>query len=288
MSKTAKNAYSVRFDRVFAYIDEHLDEDLTLEGLSRIANFSKFHFHRQFSAYAGLGVFQYVQLMRLRRASLRLAENRGERILDIALEAGFESHEAFSRAFKRAFGQTPSAFRRKPEWDSWRACLAFSHITRSIVMDVRIVDFPQTRIAALEHLGPASRLPDSVQHFIDWRKATGLSPIENKRTFGIAYSNPDTTPPEEFRFDICGEVDAPVPENPQGVQNKCIPAGRCAVVRHFGTPDRIGETVYPLYRDWLPESGEELRDFPLFFQYLSIYPETPEDAWQTDVFLPLK
>jgi len=53
-------------------------------------------------------------------------------------------------------------------------------------------------------------------------------------------------------------------------------------------PDRIGETIDSLYRDWLPKSGKELRDFPLFFHYLSVYPETPEYAWQTDVHLPLK
>jgi AraC family transcriptional regulator len=55
-----------------------------------------------------------------------------------------------------------------------------------------------------------------------------------------------------------------------------------------GSPDHIGETIYPIYRDWLPASGEELRDQPLFFNYLSVYPETPQDQWQTDVYIPLQ
>lgn len=290
MNQTTPNssAYAGRFGKVFDYIDAHLDEDLSVERLGQVANFSRYHFHRQFSAYTGVGVFQYVQLMRLRRASYRLLSRRKDRILDIALDARFESPEAFARAFKRAFGQTPSAFRRNPEWHAWHARFAFLNFARSSTMDVRIVDFPETRIAALEHLGPSGHINEAVRVFIDWRKQTGLSPVQTSKTFGIPYDNPDTTPPEEFRFDVCGEVDSPVPDNPQGVRNKIIPAGRCAVVRHSGSTDRIGETIYPLFRDWLPGSGEELRDFPLFFHYLSIYPETPQDEWETDVYLPLK
>ena len=104
---------------------------------------------------------------------------------------------------------------------------------------------------------------------------------------GVAHDNPDTIEPERFRFDICGEVTAAIPDNPQGVVNKIIPGGCCAVVRHFGAHDRIGEGAYYLYRDWLPNSGEELRDFPLFFHYLNLLPETPEHELVTDIYLPL-
>jgi len=80
-----------------------------------------------------------------------------------------------------------------------------------------------------------------------------------------------------------------VPANPQGVVARIIPGGRCARVRHRGTHTRLGESaIYPLYRDWLPGSGEELRDFPLYFHYLNLQPETPEHELVTDVYLPLK
>lgn len=283
-----RSAYTKCFNRVFDYIDSHLDDDLSLERLSQVAHFSKFHFHRQFSAYVGVGVFQYVQLMRLRRASRRLLLQPADKILEIALDTGFESSEAFARSFKRTFGQTPSAFRRKPEWHAWNACFVPLNFAWSTTMDVKIVNFIETRIATLEHCGPPGRLNETVRVFIDWRRETGLSPVQTSRTFGIPYGNPDTIPPDEFRFDACGEVAALVPDNAQGVRNKIIPAGRCAVVRHLGSTDRIGDTIYPLYRDWLPNSGEELRDFPLFFHYLSVFPETPKHAWQTDVYLPLK
>jgi AraC family transcriptional regulator len=155
-------------------------------------------------------------------------------------------------------------------------------------MDVNIVQFEQTTDAALEHRGSPQLVNDSVRIFIAWRMESGLSPVNSSETFGIAYDNPDTTEAAQFRFDICGKVLTPVPDNPQGVVNKHIPSGRCAVVRHYGDHQRLGETIYPLYRDWLPASGEELRDFPLFFHYLNLMPETPEHELLTDVYLPLK
>lgn len=281
-------AYAQRFNRVFNHIDRHLDEPLSVETLSRVASFSRFHFQRQFSEFVGMSVTRYVQLMRLRRASYQLVFSEQRRVTDIALEAGFENPESFSRAFKKQFGQSPSQFRKQPAWQPWNERMQLPERVRSQTMEVRIVDFKETMVAVLEHQGSPALLNESVREFIDWRKNSGLSPVASSRTFGLVYSDPNTTEPEAFRFDICGEVEAPVPENPQGITTRQIPAGRCATVRHYGSTDRIEESVYYLYREWLPQSGEELRDIPLFFHYLKLMPETPEHELLTDVYLPLK
>ena len=288
MNETKAKTYAERFTRVFDYIHEHLGEDLSVERLSQVANFSKFHFHRQFSDYAGISVFRYIQLMRLKRASYRLVFEAHARIIEIALEAGFENPESFSRAFKGVFGQTPSQFRKQPAWKPWNEKYQFPTRERMTRMHVNIVEFPETKVAALEHRGPPELVNDSARIFIEWRNATKLSPVATSKTLGIAYDDPETTEPEKFRFDLCGSVIAEVPHNPQQVITKVIPGGRCAVVRHRGSHDRLGEPAYYLYREWLPASGEELRDFPLFFHYLNLMPETPEHELVTDVYLPLK
>ncbi len=281
-------AYTKRFNAVLAYIDANLEGDLSVRTLSQVANFSTFHFHRQFSAFVGVPVSRYVQLMRLRRAAHRLVALADHSVLGAAFDAGFESPEAFCRAFRRAFGTTPSAFRKEPNWQVWNAVFAIPHFSRTITMQVRIVDFPEVKVAALEHRGPPGLVNESVRRFIEWRVQSGQSPVASSRTFGIPFNNPDTTPPHAFRFAICGEIHEAVAANEFGVHELLIPAGRCVMVRHAGSPDHIGETIYPIYRDWLPASGEELRDQPLFFQYLSAYPETPQDQWQTDVYIPLQ
>ncbi|MFM0393036.1 AraC family transcriptional regulator [Paraburkholderia phytofirmans] len=280
-------AYKKRFESMLAYIDANLEGDLSVDVLSRIANFSKFHFHRQFAGYVGMPVARYVQLLRLRRAAHRLASARSYAVLDAALDAGFDSPEAFSRAFKRAFGVAPSTFRQHPRWLVWSATFVVPYLSRKLTMQVQIVNFAETRVAALEHCGSTGLLNESVRKFIDWRKQSGQSPVSSSRTFGIPRGNPDTTPMEAFRFDICAEIEEAVAPNNYGVRELVIPAGRCAVIRHTGSTDHIGEAIYPLYRDWLPGSGEELRDYPLFFHYLSVFPETPQDQWQTDIYIPL-
>ncbi len=87
-------AYGKRFERVLDYVEQHMSEELSVERLSREANFSKFHFHRQFSAYVGVSASRYVQSLRLRRASRRLVFEPTAKIIDVAIEAGFETPES--------------------------------------------------------------------------------------------------------------------------------------------------------------------------------------------------
>jgi len=290
LNDSKAKTYAARMSHVFDYIYQHLDDDLTLEKLSRLAHFSRFHFHRQFSEYCGITLNRFIQLMRLKRASYRLAFEKDERIIDIALEAQFENPESFSRAFKLMFGQTPSQFRNEPDWSNWhdRVQLNLPNIEESYNVDITIVDFEETKIAVLEHRGSPDLVMDSVQIFREWRKQSKLSPVSNSRTFGIIYDDPESTPADEFRFDICGSVDSEVPDNAQNVGNDFIPGGRCAVIRHTGSLDNVRKSVMRLYRDWLPESNETLRDYPLFFQYLNLIPDVHEHKLQTDIYLPLE
>ncbi len=153
-------------------------------------------------------------------------------------------------------------------------------------MDVNIISCPSTRIAVLQHRGSPDLVNATAARFIagvrraDYRPSPPAIP-------GIAWDDPQTTPQEAFRFDICGTVDRPVGENAFGVINGEIPGGRCAVVRHHGSLDTLANSVWFLYRDWLPASGETLRDFPVYFRYLNFVHEVAEHELQTDIYLPL-
>ncbi len=153
--------------------------------------------------------------------------------------------------------------------------------------EVRVVDFSATCVAALEHRGDPALLDDSVRQFVAWRKQHGLPP-KLSATFNILYDKLPASAPSEFRFDLCAATEQDVAANEFGVVPKTIPGGRCAVLRHVGSDARMGETLYCLYAQWLPGSGEELRDFPVFFQRVSFSPEVPAHEAITDVFLPLK
>ncbi len=280
--------YQERLSRVFRYIEQHLDEPLDLDQLSEVACFSKYHFHRLFSLNTGVSLHKYLQLQRLKRASYQLVFAQHSAIIDIALDAGFSSAESFSRAFKKHFEQTPSAFRESPQWPLWHQKYYFNDDRGVIQMQVNIVQVPDTQVAVFEHRGPVSNLNYSIEKFIGWRKRTGLSPIVSSATFGLAYDDPATTPSAAFRFDICGEVDAQVPDNPEGVINKLIPQGRCAKVIHHGSHQHMDEKIHYLYGTWLEASEMTLRDFPCYFKYLNFFPEVAEHELITEICLPVE
>ena len=281
-----KAAYQLRMEAVLNYIENHLDDSLSLERLSRQSNLSPFHFHRQFRAFTGYPVYKMLQLIRLKRASKELVFSKGKSITNIAYDAGFENAESFSRAFKTVLQQTPSSFRANPDWESWHQLLPNNTISRSGAMQVNIINFPETRVAAMEHHGSEHLVYNTAQKFIEWRQANNIKPGQGD-TFAVHYSDPASTLPEDYRLDICVSVEKPVAENPQGVLNKTIPAGRCAVVRHLGSREYIPAADY-LYREWLPESGEELREYPPFFHYINVGPNVKDQDMITDIYLPIK
>jgi AraC family transcriptional regulator len=280
--------YQQQLDRVIDFIGKHLDEKLSLNELSHIACFSKYHFHRLFTAYTGLSLQQYIRWLRLKRAAHQLIVDPDKSIIEIAINAGFESHEAFTRAFKQACGSSPNEFRSQMSWSAWEQPPYCLPKQGDIKMNVRIEEKAARRLAVLEHRGDPKKVGDSVRRLIDWAKA---QPINLKpkagEAFGYAYDDPKITAAEAFRFDL----GITVPEHVQlstPVIEKHLPAGRYAVVVHKGSRDNISDTVYSLYRDWLPTSGEELGNLPCIFSYINFDYEVAETELITECWLLLK
>ncbi|MDR2479931.1 MAG: AraC family transcriptional regulator [Treponema sp.] len=106
-----RQEYLARLCTVMDYIDRHIAEELTLDSVAEIANFSKFHFERIFKAYTNQSFYQYLQRRRVERAE-RLLVNPELSITEVAMEAGFTSITAFNRVFKKIKKCTPSEFRK--------------------------------------------------------------------------------------------------------------------------------------------------------------------------------
>src|SRR6266571_287841 len=109
--RDSRSEYDARMHRVLEHIDRRLDQQLELDALARVANFSSFHFHRLFTAWFGETLGDYVRRRRLETAALRLVAQPRLPVLQVALSVGFGSTEAFARAFKARFGSTPSSWR---------------------------------------------------------------------------------------------------------------------------------------------------------------------------------
>lgn len=94
---------------ILQYIDEHLEENITTENLAKAAGYSKYHFLRMFKAYTHMTISEYVCRRRLIRASEDIIA--GEKIIDVAIKFGWQSHSGFTKAFNREFGFYPSLLR---------------------------------------------------------------------------------------------------------------------------------------------------------------------------------
>lgn len=152
---------------------------------------------------------------------------------------------------------------------------------------VELVHFAETNIAVYEHRAALNLLEFSLAQFISWRKENALPPSKSK-TFNIIYDDPNVTADANYRFDIACEVKGRVADNPYRVMSKKIPAGQCAKVRLVGNDDKLAAVINFLYDPWLRQSTFTLRDYPLFLQRLSFYPEVTEAEAVTDIYLPIQ
>ena len=110
-SEFLRQEYVARINRVIDHIDAHLGAELALAELADVACFSRFHFHRIFSAMVGETITDYVKRIRLQNAASRLVNNPRDSVTDIAMACGFSSPSVFARAFRERFGVSASSWR---------------------------------------------------------------------------------------------------------------------------------------------------------------------------------
>lgn len=107
----AHDEYMSRINRVMDHIDTHLDQELTLRDLSKVAHFSPFHFHRIFAAIVGETPNRFIQRLRVQKAALYLSTNPRKSVTEVAIDCGFASSATFARAFKNHYGKSATEFR---------------------------------------------------------------------------------------------------------------------------------------------------------------------------------
>lgn len=154
-------------------------------------------------------------------------------------------------------------------------------------MDVQIIVFPETRVAAIEHFGSPALEHDTVRKLVAWKLEQRLLDPLKHRSYGVHYTDPRTTQASDHHVDFCLSVEYDIGPNSLGIVNKVIPRNRCALARDIGSRHCNKAAAY-LYEAWLPQSGEVPGNFPIFFHYVNVGPAVREIEMITDVYLPLK
>ncbi|UCG47280.1 MAG: AraC family transcriptional regulator [Phycisphaerales bacterium] len=296
MKKSTQQLYNERILRVLILIQKNLDAEMPLNELARAAHFSPYHFHRIFRGMVGESLKEHIRRLRLERAALRL-KHTDRSVLEIALEAGYETHEAFSRAFRSLCGCSPSGFRS----DNSRICGAnapgvhyrengsmaeFELTTGGKTMDVRVEHLEPMRVAFVRHVGPYSQVGKAWEKLCARLGREGLL-AGGTRFVGVCYDDPEVTAPEKLRYDACVTVDEDFEaEGEVGVQTIC--GGEYAVVTHFGPYEDLGRTYGQLYGRWMPQNGRQPRSEPCLEFYLNDPDGTDPEDLLTDIYAPLE
>jgi AraC family transcriptional regulator len=264
-SNASRREYASRLNRVLDHIDQHLAEPLELNALAGVAHFSPYHFHRLFAAWMGETLGEYLRRRRLEIAAQRLAANTQLPVLNIALEVGFGSGEAFARAFKERFDCTPTQWRTHAR-QRWAQELAQSrtqhrnvdqavrkthqannaahadddgstHPLQEITMNIAVLTLPAVRIAYLRHIGPyGPALGTFWRATVEpWLAANGLA---GRITYGVGHDDPAITAPDKCRYDAGVEVSAGFTPN-SGANLMSLPGGRYAVAHFTGNSSNI-------------------------------------------------
>jgi AraC family transcriptional regulator len=293
-----KAGYNPAMDRLLNaldYIEGHLSDELSVADVAGAACLSPFHFARTFRARTGWSVMAYVQARRLSVAAQRLQKER-PRLIELALDSGFESQATFTRAFKRKFEITPGRLNRVSDI-RWQSALTqplnlTGEIGDRTMLKPRFVDKPAFKAAGLK-----GRFDSATRKQIDqlWDRFNSLADTIpgaiDRPSYGICLP-PDTA---EGAFDYYAAFE--IKENndlPASVETIEVPAQHYAVFTHKLIGSDITESLWPtiemIWERWLPASDYEYSggpDFELYDERFKIDgPDGPHGEF--DIYIPLQ
>lgn len=246
-----------QIQRAINFIEAHLKDELDIDLIAKEAAFSRWHFQIIFSSMIGETVKEYIRKRRLSDSFKRLRDDNNLRILDIALEAGYESQEAFSRAFKNQFGFTPGDCRK----DQFKNVMVLqkpqitmdylSHLYGEFKMTPEFKKLEDIKLVGLSDKFVSILSAEKNNHLVIpalWDKyLPRRNEILNTKAevnFGVCFSldNKSKSHPDECLYMACAEV-SNFDFIPAGMTKMQIPAGEYAVFTHKGKLDKLDHTI---------------------------------------------
>ena len=247
------------------YIESHLGAPLSLDEISAVAGVSRFHLVRAFAAATGFSVMRYVRARRLTEAARALARGAPD-ILNVALDADYGSHEAFTRAFRDHFGMTPEAVRAA-------TCLDHLELQEPILMDSTALGtlapprFETAKAFLVAGVGGRFSHENCAGIPLLWRRyhqeVENISNRVGQVAYGVCCNGDDAG-----NFDyIAGVEVADFSDLSREFGRVRISEQKYAVFTHRDHISSIRRTVNTIWNHWLPESGLTLADAPNFERY---------------------
>lgn len=280
-------------ERALEYIEEHLNDNIGLNEVSKETGYSYYYMTRLFTSVLGESVGRYINRRKLYNASRKLIDT-DERVLDIAVDCGFASSEAFSRAFKSEFGSSPAEYRKAGAdlvVNAKRELVPEDvyHIAHNISHSPEIIMTDETKVVGVRGTTSLSdnRIPEIWKQFLLFPKElfdgadVGYGICETKRA--VYTRDGDVL----FTVMAAGAVNT-FESLPRTLERKILSAGKYAVFTHRGTFANLHRTYRYIFGTWLKTAGEELddrEDFEMYQRKIVSY-DDPDN--EVKIFIPIK
>ncbi len=280
-----------RIVRVIQLIEAHIhygsDEQragLSVQALAEAVGLTRFRLLRLFKRDTGQTLRDYLQGLQLDRAAVRVRFTR-ESLLSVALDLGFGSQQAFTRAFTRRWGLPPQALRRMPAEALPPATPDYPAAPLDAAIPARIVHAPARRLWALRHVGPYPRVPQHWQDFAVRLADAGL-PLDGP-FFGMIYDDPQFTPPERTRYACAIAVPDERQAPPPDWYRIDMMASRFVVFSIHGTYMDRHARLRQRVLGWLAQSGEAFGQAGAFEYYRRLPVAAHDQAQHMELYCSL-
>ena len=282
-----------RFFNSIDFIEQFLFEKISVDSVAQAAHFSTYHYCRMFKAIVGESVMVYVRKRRLTEAADFLAKTDMP-ILTIALECQFDSQEAFTRAFKNQFKETPGKYRKlnerfkllyKKKFDND----SVEHRQQVISLQPQIISKPEIKVIGIPKV---YQYEDFDIMKLWWafkeRKEEIKNIVPEACSFGIYENYQEQVGENEhtvFTYLCCVGVTA-LDDIPLGMVGRVIPEQTYAVFTHKGSVGDIDNTLRYIWGDWLPASNYTYTNTPDFELFTDRF--SPGNAHsEIDLYIPI-
>ncbi|WP_340395389.1 AraC family transcriptional regulator [Paenibacillus sp. FSL E2-0177] len=299
------NDYRVRIQTVLHFIEDNLDQEINLETLAEVSNFSKYHFSRVFSAITNKTPMTYLTERRLHHAITYL-ETTHKTMLDISTLCGFSSISSFNSSFRKLFKTTPSEMRRSRQEHSnyqlmssnnqeelspsknYDVSININNFLRRVwEMNIEVKELPSYQVAYVRHVGSYLETYKAWGTLSKWVEKNDLPSTEY--FIGISLDDPSVTDEYSCRYDACITIPEEfVKEGDSGVEFKTLSGGLYALYSFYDTIDKLAIAYQSVYGQWLPNSDYEPDDrYALEFCMNDPYTD-PEGKAKVDLYIPIK
>ena len=292
-----------RINRAFQFIDENLQGDLSLSSVSEVAFYSPYHFHRVFKFVTGETLNEYVTRQRIERSAADLLHTN-LKSTEIAHKYGFSDDSSFSRAFKKYFGDSPSAFKKQnpnrhskirqvnskigqeyPDYEKYICIIDDLKNWTKMNAKIEVKTAPKLEAAGVMHVG-VKGLENAFENLTRWAVPKGLMESPEAKMGRLFYDSFKVTAPDKVRMSVFLTVSEPF-EATGAISGLTIDGGKC-IVGSFEIESHEFEKSWTSLFVWMNENGYKKASKNPFEIYNNDYREHPENKFIVDLYIPVE